>query len=79
MRIAKPVLLVTTPIGLAMGVYEGFQLTGGLAFIILAQILLFGAACLVLVRIVRREQRTGTAVPEEAAGAVPVAESSRTS
>ena len=30
MRIAKPLLLVTTPIGVAAGLYEGWRLAGGL-------------------------------------------------
>ena len=29
MRIAKPMLLITTPIGLGFGVYEAFRLAGG--------------------------------------------------
>jgi hypothetical protein len=31
MRIAKPTLLVSTPIGVAGGLLEGFRLAGGLA------------------------------------------------
>ena len=33
MRIGKPLLLITTPIGLAIGLYEGWRLAGGLVFV----------------------------------------------
>lgn len=56
MRIAKPMLLVSTPIGLALGLYEAFRLAGGLAFIMLALILIIGAAMGMLVMTIRREQ-----------------------
>ena len=38
MKIAKPLLLVTTPIGVAYGLYEGWRLAGGLVFIMAAMI-----------------------------------------
>ena len=38
MRIAKPLLLVTTPIGIALGLYEGYRLAGGLVFLMAAMI-----------------------------------------
>ena len=57
MRIAKPLLLVTTPIGLAGGLYEAFRLAGGLAFIMLTLILVIGAAMGMLVMTIRKEQR----------------------
>ena len=44
MRIAKPLLLVTTPIGLAVGLYEGWRLAGGLVFIMAALMLVIAAA-----------------------------------
>jgi predicted lipid-binding transport protein (Tim44 family) len=56
MRIAKPMLLVTTPIGLALGLYEAFRLAGGLAFIMLALILIIAAAMGMLIMTIRREQ-----------------------
>lgn len=56
MRIAKPLLLVTTPLGVAGGLYEAFRLAGGLAFIMVALVLVIGAAMTSLVLTVRRER-----------------------
>ncbi len=61
MRIAKPFLLVTTPIGLALGLYEGWRLAGGLVVIMGAMIALVGAAMLSVVLTVRREKRAADA------------------
>ena len=66
MRIAKPLLLVTTSIGLAFGLYEGWRLAGGLVVIMAAMIALVGAAMLSVVLTVRREKRA-----EDAARAAP--------
>jgi hypothetical protein len=44
MRIAKPMLLVTTPIGLAFGLYEAWRLAGGLVFLMAALVSLIGVA-----------------------------------
>lgn len=55
-KIAKPLLLVSTPIGLAGGLYEAFQLAGGLAFIMLALVGVIGVAMGTLVMTVRRER-----------------------
>ena len=35
MRIAKPMLLIATPVGVIGGVYEAFRLAGGLAFLMI--------------------------------------------
>jgi uncharacterized membrane protein len=56
MRIAKPLLLITTPIGLAIGLYEGWRLAGGLVFIMAALILVIGAAFGTVVWTIRRER-----------------------
>jgi hypothetical protein len=56
MRIGKPILLVTTPIGVALGLYEGYQLTGGMVVLVLALMGFFGVAIATVVRTVRREQ-----------------------
>lgn len=61
MRIAKPLLLVSTPIGLAFGLYEGWRLAGGLVVIMAMMIALVGAAMLGVVLTVRREQRADAA------------------
>jgi hypothetical protein len=57
MRIAKPLLLVSTPIGVAGGLYEAFRLAGGLAFIMVALIAVIGTAMAMLVATIRRERR----------------------
>jgi hypothetical protein len=57
MRIAKPLLLVSTPIGIALGVMEGYRLAGGLVVLMIAMIGLITAAAGTVVSTVRREQR----------------------
>jgi uncharacterized membrane protein len=56
MRIAKPLLLITTPIGLAVGLYEGWRLAGGLVFIMAALMLVIGVAFGTVVWTIRRER-----------------------
>ena len=56
MRIAKPLLLVTTPIGLAIGLYEGWRLAGGLVFIMAALMLVIATAFGTVVWTIRRER-----------------------
>ena len=56
MKIAKPLLLVTTPVGVVWGVYEAFRLAGGLAFLMIALLLMMSAAIGMLVATIRREQ-----------------------
>jgi hypothetical protein len=55
MRIAKPLLLVSTPIGVIGGVYEGWRLAGGLVFLMIAMILVITAAVGNIVLTVRKE------------------------
>lgn len=57
MRIAKPMLLVSTPIGVGFGIYEAFRLAGGLAFLMIALVSVIGAAMATVVVTVRREKR----------------------
>jgi uncharacterized membrane protein len=56
MKIAKPLLLVTTPIGLAIGLYEGWRLAGGLVLIMAALIAVIGVAAASVVLTIRRER-----------------------
>jgi F0F1-type ATP synthase assembly protein I len=56
MRIAKPLLLITTPIGLAVGVYEAFRLAGSLTFLMIALLLMIGACMGMLVHTIRKER-----------------------
>jgi hypothetical protein len=66
MRIAKPLLLITTPLGVVGGVHEAFRLAGGLAFIMIALLLVVGAAMTMLALTIRRER-----LAEQAAQAAP--------
>ena len=56
MRIAKPILLISTPIGLGIGLYEGWRLAGGLVFIMAALMLVIAAAFGSVVWTIRRER-----------------------
>jgi hypothetical protein len=57
MRIAKPLLLVTTPVGVAFGLYEAHRLAGGLIFLMVALLAVITVAMLTVVRTIRRERR----------------------
>lgn len=56
MRIAKPMLIVSTPIGVAGGLYEAWRLAGGLVFLMAALVALIGAAMGSLIYVARRER-----------------------
>jgi hypothetical protein len=55
-RIAKPLLLITTPIGLLEGFYECYKLAGGLLFLMVAMVAVLGVALGTVVATVRREE-----------------------
>jgi hypothetical protein len=55
-KIAKPLLLITTPIGLAIGLYEGYRLAGGLVFLMAAMIGVIAVALGSVVMTIRRER-----------------------
>lgn len=57
MRIAKPLLLIITPIGVAGGLYEAYRFAGGLAFLMAMLLSVIGVAMFSVVRTIRREQR----------------------
>jgi len=56
MRIAKPILLVSTPIGVGWGLLEGYRLAGGLVVLMAAMLGLVSVAAATVVWTVRREQ-----------------------
>ena len=56
MRIAKPILLVSTPLGVAFGLVEGYRLAGGLVVLMAAMLGVIFIAAGSVVRTVRREQ-----------------------
>jgi uncharacterized protein (DUF58 family) len=58
MRIAKPILLVSTPLGVALGLMEGYRLAGGLVVLMAAMLGVVFIAAGSVVRTVRREQLT---------------------
>jgi hypothetical protein len=55
MRIAKPLLLVTTPIGVAGAIYEAYRQAGGLVILMVALMGLIAVAFGSLVYTIRRE------------------------
>ena len=57
MQIAKPLLLISTPVGVVIGVHEAFRLAGGLAFLLIAMLGLLSAAIGSIVVTIRSEQR----------------------
>lgn len=67
MRIAKPLLLISTPIGLAYGLYEGYRLAGGLVIVMAAMIGVIGAAMGSVVLTIRREREAERRKQEAAA------------
>jgi hypothetical protein len=57
MRIAKPLLLIITPIGVIGGLREAYRFAGGLAFLMLALLVFISIAMLTVVLTIRRERR----------------------
>ena len=57
MRIAKPLLIVITPVGVAGGLYEAYRVAGGLAFLMLMLVGVITVAMVSVVRTIRRERR----------------------
>ena len=57
MKIAKPLLLVITPIGVLGGVYEAWRLVGPLTFLIVAMLGVLSFAAVSVVATIRREEQ----------------------
>ena len=55
-RLAKPILLTLTPLGIAGGLYEAWKLSSGLAFLMAAMMGVMAAAIGGVVLTIRREQ-----------------------
>jgi len=55
-KIAKPLLLVTTPLGMVGGLFEAYRLAGGLVILMAAMMSVIGAGVAMLVATVRREK-----------------------
>lgn len=60
MRIARPMLLVTTPVGVVFGLREAWRLAGpGMALLMAAMLGVVGALVWMTVRTIRRERDQG--------------------
>jgi hypothetical protein len=64
MRIAKPILLVSTPVGVLAGLYEAYRLAGGLVLIMAAMVGVLSAAAGTVVATIRREKAAESAKRE---------------
>jgi hypothetical protein len=60
-RIAKPLLLTTTALGLPVGIYEAWHLAGGLVLLPGLMVLVLGAAFAGLIATIHREGSTANA------------------
>lgn len=60
MRIAKPVLLVSTPVGVAWGFYEAWRVGWWLAALMAAMLTVLGAFSVMTVRRILTERRAAT-------------------
>jgi hypothetical protein len=72
MRIAKPLLLVTTPIGVFAGLYECVRLAGGLVIVMLAMVGVMLTALATVIATIRREARPAAPATEAIAPAAAV-------
>jgi hypothetical protein len=57
MKIAKPLLLVSTPLGIVTGLIEAYRMVGGLAILMFAMMALCGVAAASVVFTIRKEKR----------------------
>ena len=65
MKIAKPLLAITTPIGVAIGLREAWRFHWWLAILMAVLLSVIGAFLLMTVRRIRSESRTGHRPPGE--------------
>jgi hypothetical protein len=56
MKIAKPLLLVSTPVGVVWGLLEAYRLAGGLVILMAAMVGTLAAAAGTVVATIRRER-----------------------
>jgi len=57
MKIAKPILLVSTPVGVVLGLIEGYRLAGGLVVLMALMLGVVSIAAATVISTIRREQR----------------------
>lgn len=69
MRIARPILMVTTPLGVAFGLREAWRLAGpGMAALMAAMLLVVGTLVWMTVRRIRQEHAASAPVDEPQPG-----------
>lgn len=69
MRIARPILLVSTPIGVAFGLREAWRLAGpGMAVLMALLLAVVSGFVWMTVRTIRRERAAGRPDPSQDAG-----------
>ena len=71
MKIAKPILVVATPLGVAGGLYEAWQLAGGLVLVMASLVAVMSVGIGSVILVARRERREAEAAA--AAASSPVA------
>lgn len=60
MRIARPILLVSTPVGVILGIREAWRLAGpGMALLMTAMVAVVGGFLWMTLRTIRRERDGG--------------------
>ena len=57
MKIAKPLLLVSTPLGMVTGLIEAYRMVGGLAVVMFAMMGVLGVAAASVVLTISKEKR----------------------
>jgi SNF family Na+-dependent transporter len=57
MKFSSRLLMVITPVGVAIGLYEAWRLAGGLVLLMAVQVLILGLIGVALVRTIRRESK----------------------
>jgi hypothetical protein len=57
MKIAKPMLLVSTPVGIVTGLIEAYRMVGGLAIVMFGMMGVLGVALASVVMTIRREKK----------------------
>jgi hypothetical protein len=65
MRIAKPILLVLTPVGVGFGLFEAYRLAGGLVLLMAAMVATLGTAMGSVVATIRRERAAESSTPRK--------------
>ena len=57
MKFSSRMLMIITPLGVAIGLHEAWRLAGGLVLLMAVQMLVLGGIAVAVVRMVRRESK----------------------